>query len=100
MVMIHICKPKRCLKMSDEVEEIIITQSEVSEPEVSEEVVSSELELDGRIFLLGKNAEGTVISKEELDGELCLKVVIAVLDDGLKVGYLEELFQASQTLTE
>ena len=86
--MIPMKRPRRCLKMSDE------------EDKIQEEITSSELELDGKIFLLGKNADGHVISRSELDGELCLKVVIAVLDDRLKSNELEELLQAREELVK
>lgn len=66
--------------------------------EEKKEVVSTELELDGKIFLVGKDEKGDVVSRDQLDGELCLKVVVAVLDDALKHPYLDKLFQRTKNL--
>lgn len=64
------------------------------------EIASSELELDGKIYLITRDAEGNVVDKDQLDGELCLKVMIAVLDDSLKHPYLEKLVEAGKSLAE
>lgn len=59
--------------------------------EENNHAASSELELDGKIYLITKDNDGNVISKDELDGETCLKVIVAVLDDALSNPLLDQV---------
>jgi hypothetical protein len=61
---------------------------------------SSELELDGKIYLVTRDEKGEVLSRDELDGETCLKVMVAVLDDSLQHPYLEKLVESASSLSE
>lgn len=53
---------------------------------------SMELKLDGHIYLVQKDEEGKIVSEDELDGETCLNLLVAVLDDSVKNPYLETVF--------
>ena len=45
---------------------------------------SAHLVLDGKIFIVETDADGNEVSKEELDGDVCLKALLSVLEDALK----------------
>ena len=53
---------------------------------------SVELKLEGHIYYVKKDAAGNEVSKEMLDGETCLKLLVAVLDDALAAPILENVF--------
>lgn len=46
--------------------------------------VKSEIELDGHIYFVEKDENGKVVSKIELDPDLCLQVIIYAIEEGLK----------------
>jgi len=54
----------------------------------------TELELDGHIYLVKKDGDGNVTSKDELDGELCLRLLVAILDDAHQNPILKNIFAA------
>ena len=57
-----------------------------------DKVDSVELKLDGHIYYVKKNAAGDVISEEEMDGDMCLKLLVAILDDAHKSPILKAVF--------
>ncbi len=59
-----------------------------------EDKTSQELKLDGHIYLVTKTEDGTVLSQDELDGEIILKLLVAVLDDATKNPMLQNVFSA------
>lgn len=59
-----------------------------------EDKFTEELKLDGHIYLVKKDAEGKVVSEDELDGEACLKLLIVILDDAIKNPALQAVFAA------
>ena len=61
---------------------------------MTEDNLVKELKLDGHIYLVEKDAEGTVVSQKELDGESCLKLLVAVLDDAVSNPYIQTIFSA------
>lgn len=40
-------------------------------------------ELDGKIYVTERKADGTLISQEEIDGEVVLKLLVSVLEEAL-----------------
>ena len=50
--------------------------------------------LDGHIYYVSKDKEGNVISKDEVDGEMILKLLVAVLDDAMQNPVLQTVFSA------
>jgi hypothetical protein len=58
---------------------------------MSEEQVM-ELELDGKIYAVVRDSSGELISREELDGELMLQVLLKVLDDAIRERYISPGF--------
>ena len=59
--------------------------------------LTSELKLEGKIFFVQKNEKNEVVSQEELDGEICLKLLLAVLDDANDYPLLKRLFEVAQS---
>ena len=59
--------------------------------------LTSELKLEGKIFFVQKNEKDEVVSQEELDGEICLKLLLAVLDDANDYPLLKRLFEVAQS---
>ena len=55
-----------------------------------------ELELNGKIFLVHKNENGTVVDKEELNGEYMLRLLEYVLTSELNHLMLPELLGNSK----
>jgi len=51
----------------------------------------SELTLEGKIFYVEKDDKGVVTEKSEIDGQLCLKVLVYLLDDAVKKPVMHEL---------
>jgi hypothetical protein len=45
---------------------------------------SLELELDGHIYVTEKDKDGNIISREEIDGELVLKMLLNILEDAIR----------------
>lgn len=48
------------------------------------EVTNVELELEGKVFIVEKDKEGNVVSRDELNGELVLKSLLVVLEDAIR----------------
>ena len=42
------------------------------------------LELDGHVYVVEKDDDGNVISRDEIDGEVVLKLLLSVLSDAIK----------------
>ena len=53
---------------------------------------SCEFVLDGKVFLVEKDADGKELSKEEIDGMLILKTVVAAIEHG-------QVFEAENSKT-
>lgn len=54
-----------------------------------------ELELDGHIYTVEKDEEGNIISREELDGEMCLRLLIRILEDAIEDPEFQKKFMDS-----
>jgi hypothetical protein len=52
------------------------------------------IELEGKIFLVTKDATGNVVSKEELDGETMLKALLVTIEDALESYIPPELIES------
>lgn len=61
---------------------------------------SSELELDGHIFLVERDNDGNVTKRSELNPEICLKVIVAVLDDAIKNPILDTIVDFGKSVEE
>lgn len=59
-----------------------------------DKVDNVELKLDGHIYFVKKDVDGKVLSEDELDGDMCLKLLVAILDDASNHHILNAVFAA------
>jgi len=69
----------------------------LTDEEIEEQTETIDYELDGKIFAIYRSEEGKEIFREELDGELILKLMAEVLSDAAEhyltpevIGMLED----------
>ena len=51
---------------------------------LEEQVDSLQLRLEGNIFLIQCDKDGKELLKDEIDGEVCLKLINYILEDSIK----------------
>ena len=65
-------------------------------PEEIDDVVRAEIELDGHIYVVEYDSENNVVSRDELDGETVIKIMLAVLSDAFESPFLDKILAAKE----
>ena len=60
------------------------------------ESVRSELELDGHIYIIEYDDNDNIVSRDEIDGEAVLRLLLGVLSDALENPFLDKILAAKE----
>ena len=70
------------------------------EDTTDEDTGSLEIELEGKIFLVEKDSEGAVTSREEMNGKDCLKVLATVVESCFTSPKLKDILETGRKSIE